>query len=897
MLRITTSIRRMRISSHYFAALSSGENNIIRGHLGRSQHQIELRAFSASASSGDAKIKSHNIDNSAVKGDAQSGNSSSTSTAHVATAATTAVAEPAKPNMLVGMAQNTWWAVTHPKESWVIVKEGALHYWLGTKLLWREIKLATDIVGRVLTGHGMTRRERQQLVRTTGDIFRMFPLAVFIIVPFMELLLPFCLKLFPNMLPSTFQEKYKVEENMKKEIEMRLQVTGFFTETLQSMAKKKSTDPEKPGGKDISDFIEKARLGQPLPNETVIRIAAHFKDELTLANVQRPQLVVLCQYMGLAPFGADAFLRFQLRTKLRALKEDDRRILWEGLDSLTLDELRSACQERGMRSVDLNEYAYKLQLKEWLDLSIQKNIPISLLIMSRALLLRSSKDRFAPRKAEDVMKDAMSSLDSETINEIVLAATTSKEEQQDSIAVTQRKLESLEFQKVMIAEEREESADAKESLKSKDKAGAEVAAAVPTPGSAVNKTETMPDSVHKAATAAALATAGTIPPPAKELDRLDAGSPYAAAATHSATEVASQAVPISVPLVEPTAKTVSDTTAPAPTSTPAVPPPAESVVSRITHSVASLMGSTPTSTGPVEHREKELNLHEMQALSDLARGSSVEREKSELAKLEARLESMEVAKPKPKAAATETVETDVSAKSKAQTTETSPETASVVQQAVSAVQKAVEVLTAQTPAVAPSSPVKTASASTDEFAKVDAGSPFAQQPNPPESQGMAKPVAPKSVPEAPPKVEEISQEDKSILAMQDALKGMVSNLKLKIEDVEGKLSDKLPQLDLDKDGYVTRDEMSTVLTQILKAAPTQAEAAAMITEMDVDGDGKISVAELLKFVQTRKEKKDVEVLEGVVNASKATKHADIQANMKAQDVKMQASDPNVPKTQ
>jgi LETM1 and EF-hand domain-containing protein 1 len=51
----------------------------------------------------------------------------------------------------------------------------------------------------------MTRRERNQLVRTTMDLFRLVPFAVFVIVPFMELLLPVALKLFPNMLPSTFQ--------------------------------------------------------------------------------------------------------------------------------------------------------------------------------------------------------------------------------------------------------------------------------------------------------------------------------------------------------------------------------------------------------------------------------------------------------------------------------------------------------------------------------------------------------------------------------------------------------------------------------------------------------------------------------------------------------------------
>ena len=48
-----------------------------------------------------------------------------------------------------------------------------------------------------------------QLVRTTADMFRLVPFLVFIIIPFMEFLLPVALKLFPNMLPSTFQEADK----------------------------------------------------------------------------------------------------------------------------------------------------------------------------------------------------------------------------------------------------------------------------------------------------------------------------------------------------------------------------------------------------------------------------------------------------------------------------------------------------------------------------------------------------------------------------------------------------------------------------------------------------------------------------------------------------------------
>lgn len=48
-----------------------------------------------------------------------------------------------------------------------------------------------------------------QLMRTSADLFRLVPFLVFIIVPFMEFLLPVFLKLFPEMLPSTFETESK----------------------------------------------------------------------------------------------------------------------------------------------------------------------------------------------------------------------------------------------------------------------------------------------------------------------------------------------------------------------------------------------------------------------------------------------------------------------------------------------------------------------------------------------------------------------------------------------------------------------------------------------------------------------------------------------------------------
>uniref|UniRef100_A0A671DNY5 Leucine zipper and EF-hand containing transmembrane protein 2 n=1 Tax=Rhinolophus ferrumequinum TaxID=59479 RepID=A0A671DNY5_RHIFE len=83
------------------------------------------------------------------------------------------------------------------------------YYYNGFYLLWIDTKVAARMVWRLLHGQVLTRRERRRLLRTCADFFRLVPFAVFIIVPFMEFLLPVFVKLFPEMLPSTFESESK----------------------------------------------------------------------------------------------------------------------------------------------------------------------------------------------------------------------------------------------------------------------------------------------------------------------------------------------------------------------------------------------------------------------------------------------------------------------------------------------------------------------------------------------------------------------------------------------------------------------------------------------------------------------------------------------------------------
>lgn len=89
-----------------------------------------------------------------------------------------------------------------------------VHYYHGFRLLFIDIKIATRLLFKSMSGSDLSRREYRQLTRTTADIFRLLPFSIFIIVPFMELLLPVFLNFFPGMLPSTFQStKDKVRSN------------------------------------------------------------------------------------------------------------------------------------------------------------------------------------------------------------------------------------------------------------------------------------------------------------------------------------------------------------------------------------------------------------------------------------------------------------------------------------------------------------------------------------------------------------------------------------------------------------------------------------------------------------------------------------------------------------
>ncbi|CAL7946340.1 unnamed protein product [Xylocopa violacea] len=285
------------------------------------------------------------------------------------------------------VAQSTQKAVVEKTSLMQKIKGEILHYYHGFRLLGLDIKISAKLVWRILKGKELSRREHRLLIKTTGDLFRLIPFSVFIIVPFMEFLLPIVIKIFPGLLPSTFQTATEKEDKLKQALKIKIEMAKFLQKTLDDMALQ-SGDYKSKKAKEFAEFFYKVRSsGAVASNEEIMQFSKLFEDEITLDSLTRPQLVALCRVLDVQTLGTSNFLRFLLRMRLRSLTADDKLIEKEGIESLTRSELQQACRARGMRAYGLPDSKLKEQLSQWLDLSLNKKVPPSLLLLSRALMV------------------------------------------------------------------------------------------------------------------------------------------------------------------------------------------------------------------------------------------------------------------------------------------------------------------------------------------------------------------------------------------------------------------------------------------------------------------------------------------------------------------------------
>jgi len=309
--------------------------------------------------------------------------------------------------------------------AWHAVKHFVQHMYVGAKLLGKNVSVASGLIAKSASGRKLIRREEKLLLRTVSDVGRLVPFSFFVFVPFMELLLPVALKMFPNMLPSTFEESYQRDKRYQNTVTTRLKLAQNMQEGLLqrldvlSQSDEDADDEIKKTAREATDFkvfIEKIRDGKPIEKDSITKNARWFKDEFTLDKISRSQLEAMCSFMGIPTYGADRLLRFQIRHVLRQIQADDRKIWWEGLHALEMDDLVEANHDRGMPHSGRTREKLEQQLSRWLDLSMNSAVPPSLLILSRSFVLTTTDSDTA--ETGDALRAAIKSIEKEVVEEI-----------------------------------------------------------------------------------------------------------------------------------------------------------------------------------------------------------------------------------------------------------------------------------------------------------------------------------------------------------------------------------------------------------------------------------------------------------------------------------------------
>ncbi|CAK8692486.1 unnamed protein product [Clavelina lepadiformis] len=333
------------------------------------------------------------------------------------------------------------------KSLWIRFIAEVKHYYHGFRLLGLNTKIASRTLWKILRGKPLVRRERNQFRRAVADIFRLAPFSVFIIIPFAELALPIVLKLFPNMLPSTFESSSTREVRLKKELKVKLEMAKFLQDTVEDIAvRTKKSAKKNDAAQDFAAFFHKIRsTGEEPTNEEIIKHAKLFEDQLTLDNMTRPQLTALCRLIQVPAVGTNEVLRFLLQMKLNRLHADDQMIKDEGIDTLTTAELMAACQARGMRSLGVPRSRLKQQLEEWVDLHLNRDVPNSLLLLTRVLYLPDTVP------VETRVKEAISKLPDKAAEQAEVRAAELNLERVDN--VTKYKVAKLESTDIDVEQE------------------------------------------------------------------------------------------------------------------------------------------------------------------------------------------------------------------------------------------------------------------------------------------------------------------------------------------------------------------------------------------------------------------------------------------------------------
>ncbi|KAG0170700.1 hypothetical protein DFQ28_006667 [Apophysomyces sp. BC1034] len=246
-------------------------------------------------------------------------------------------------------------------------KELLAFYKGGLKLLWANSKEAKALKQKVEKGGYVLNRSEFQLVhQSSKDMLKLIPFGIVVLI--LPESIPLLVIFAPGLVPSTCVKESQVREKVDK--------------ARQIMSKNVIQSAEKIGSISPEDFLS-------VRNFT--KLAKGYGYDFDLKRIDRKHLSAYCRFMGLQGWGTQSILKGRINKHMDYLLQDDELIAQEGVETLQLNELQKAVEERGMRSLGADEEHLRRSLKYWMTLHLSEP-PVSrgLLVFSRMFLLNAN---------------------------------------------------------------------------------------------------------------------------------------------------------------------------------------------------------------------------------------------------------------------------------------------------------------------------------------------------------------------------------------------------------------------------------------------------------------------------------------------------------------------------
>lgn len=345
-----------------------------------------------------------------------------------------------KPSLLIEYYHT---GIKNVKHTLVWVKTGVL-------LFLTNMKISKNLIIKRLKGYRLSYSEYKLLIRTMNDMFKLIPFSFFIIIPFAEFLLPVFLKIYPNLLPSTFKNDDNFN-NIKKNLYAKQQLAKFLQKLIEEKEKQLNENINADMDSDKKIMIlnkfhqqlinkDEKDINPFLSANDTLKIAKLFKEDFVLDKMNLKTLQAICHLLGLKPYGMHYHVVLQLRHHFLRLQREDRELIYEGVENLKKHTLIEICKDRGM-NCNTSEKEMILQIKQWLQLASIKEVPYILLLYIRCVIVTHS---IMDIHDEQMKKSAASEQNEKQAN------TSAIDEKEKLIQEAQEKLDNLKMKEEEI---------------------------------------------------------------------------------------------------------------------------------------------------------------------------------------------------------------------------------------------------------------------------------------------------------------------------------------------------------------------------------------------------------------------------------------------------------------